>query len=42
MVYNKLIELVHLDDRKAIKELPLDKQEFNRALTKIALAKSPK
>lgn len=31
--YNKQIELVHLDDRKAIKALPLDKEAFNKALT---------
>jgi hypothetical protein len=32
-VYNKQIELVHLDDRRAIKALPLDKQAFSKVLT---------
>lgn len=40
-MYNKLIELVHLNDRKAIKALPLDKLAFNKALSKLAKANVP-
>lgn len=32
--YNKQIEILHLSDRKAIKALPLDKQEFAKQLNK--------
>ena len=30
--YNKMIEMLHLDDRKAIKAMPLEKEKFGKAL----------
>lgn len=33
--YNKLTELVHLDDRKSIKALPLDKLAFAKQISKL-------
>ena len=41
IVYNKLIELVHLNDRKAIRALPLDKKAFAKALSQLAKANVP-
>ena len=37
--YNKLTELVHLDDRKSIKSLPLDKLKFAKQISKLKTKK---
>ncbi len=37
--YNKLTELVHLDDRKSIKSLPLDKVKFAKQISKLKTKK---
>lgn len=37
--YNKLTELVHLDDRKSIKALPLDKLKFAKQISKLKTKK---